>query len=231
MLTAGAVYAQPDENPAGSSAAASSRRSGRRCAHGGRRRRRLRHLASRAAWCTPADGSSASAPSTSQARPRPRVAPVIGPAAHRTPDRARRHRGDHATAVPPPPPASTARPRPARSRCVKPTTPAPTTTMSTAAMNSTVQDPPAADGTPARIPRLTRGSTRPVLRVPAAPVGSRPDQGERCRRGRSRRPRRAVAGQPGSAAGVGVGRVVVPDGDGRLRAGLGPGLTSKTATP
>ncbi len=35
MLTAGAVYAHPDENPAGSSAAASSRRSGRRCAQAG----------------------------------------------------------------------------------------------------------------------------------------------------------------------------------------------------
>ena len=65
MLTAGAVYDHPDENPAGSSAADSSRRSGRRSAHDGGDAAAC--ATSRPwAWCTPADGSSASAPSTSR---------------------------------------------------------------------------------------------------------------------------------------------------------------------
>ena len=65
MLTAGAVYDQPDENPAGNSAGSSSRRSASRPAHAGG------DSAARATtrpcdWCTPADGSSASAVSTSR---------------------------------------------------------------------------------------------------------------------------------------------------------------------
>src|ERR1700678_880846 len=106
---------------------------------------------------------------------------------------------------------------------VKPTTPAPTTTMSTAAMNSTVQDPLVADEDAGPdTHRRPSGEVRRgrLLRVPASPVGSRPDQGDGVEK-------RVVVGRPavaGIGPGGGVDRVVVADGDRGLRARLGPGI-------
>src|SRR5580693_6624422 len=141
MVTTGAVYRQPDANPGGSSSASSSRWSASRSSHSGGES--TSSETSRPLTCrTPAPGSSASLESTDRptaAQSRHRSA---GP--HNTGPQTAPAAADVVVAVGSAVTTRVASPASASEiALVSPTTPAPTTTASTALMPSTVPDYPA----------------------------------------------------------------------------------------